>query len=151
MWSSLGLPCLGLSELPGLLCPFSLTRLGKFSVISSPDRFLIFCSLSSPSGTSMMKCCYTSCCPKDPLNYLHFFLIIFSFLPLFWEFSATLSSKLLIQYSISSSLLLIPSSVFFISGSVLRFLFLGISPIFSLGCVSLSPHCGYFSVFVPTW
>ena len=48
------------SYLFGTLCTpwtclsFSFTRLGKFLVISSSNRFLILCSLSSPPGIPMM-------------------------------------------------------------------------------------------------
>ena len=56
MCSSLGPASLGLSELPGL--PGSLisfARLGKFSFIICSNKFSIFCSSSSPSGTPIIQ------------------------------------------------------------------------------------------------
>ena len=58
-------------------------RLRKFSAIISSVRFLIPCSLSSPSGTPMMQILLHFYCLKDPLNCSHYLNFIFLFAALF--------------------------------------------------------------------
>ena len=114
VWASLGPTSLGLSELLGLVCLFSFTRLGKFWSL-----YLQICSWSLAHILLLLVflwcgCCYTSLL-KCFLSSPHFFKIIFSFWFSVWEFFSTLSSKSLVQSSASSNLLFISSSVLFIS------------------------------------
>ena len=75
---------------------YFLHQLREFSVIITLSRFSVPCSLSLLLLVSLWcECWYTLCCPRGPLNYLHFF--VFSFSCSDWVFSASLSSKLLIQ------------------------------------------------------
>ena len=73
MWASLNSSCLGLCT--SWTCVyFYFTRLRKFSVIISSNKFSIFC-FSSLSHVVCLWCqlCYASCCFKGPLNYPYFF------------------------------------------------------------------------------
>ena len=90
---------------------FSFTRLGKFLVIISSNRFSIPCSVYSPSDIPMMQMLLHFMLSKMFLNLSLFF---FSFCCSCWVLFSTLSSKSLIQSSASSNLLFFPSSVLFI-------------------------------------
>ena len=81
MWPFLGSSCLGSFLLPGFVCLFSFTRLGKFSVIIFffSNRFLIPCSLIFFLLPLQCRYCYSSCCPKNSLNYRSFFKLFFLF------------------------------------------------------------------------
>ena len=94
----------------------SFSKLGKFSFIIFSNRFPISCSFSSPSGTPMvlMLGCFWSC-PTDCLHYPHFFGFFFSSCSSHWLFFASLCSKSLIWFLASSTLLLLPYKLFFIS------------------------------------
>ena len=90
-------------------CVFlSFARLGNFSVIIFSSSFSIPCSLFSPSGTPMIWM-------PDVVPQVLFFFIPFCFYCSSWVFSTTLSSELLIIFSASCTLLLIPSIVSFMS------------------------------------
>ena len=91
---------------------FSFTRLGKFSATISSAVFSTPCSLSPPSGTSIMQ--MLLCLILSPRS-LRCFKINFSLCCCVRVFSVIFSSKLLIQSSAPPKLLLIPSSVHFLS------------------------------------
>ena len=91
-----------------------LIKLGKFSIITFSKKFSITCC-SSPSGIPIiwiLLCFVLSCITLNPSS---FFLSFFSFSCSFWVPFSTLSSSSLNQSSASSSLVLIPSTVFFSS------------------------------------
>ena len=95
--------------------PFS--RSGKFPVITFSGRFLIPCSLlllAPHDGNVAMP----EVVPETSYTIVSFFKNSFSFCCSYWVFFASLYSKSLIWFSASSTLLLIPCTLFFISISV---------------------------------
>nr|KAF6452934.1 hypothetical protein HJG59_008233 [Molossus molossus] len=78
--------------------------------------FSISCSLSSPSGTPMMQILV---CLKlsQRLLTLSLFIYLFWILCSDWAFFASLYSNLMVCFLASSTLLLIPCKLFFISVS----------------------------------
>ena len=97
---------------------FLLSRVGKFSIIIFETGFLSLVPFLLFLILLWFECCCVSCCPAVPLSYLHIFLVFFSCCSSTWVFLSTLCSSLMIQSSISPNLLLIPSTVFFISDIV---------------------------------
>ena len=95
----------------------SFTKLGKFYFTIFSNRLPISCFFSYPSGTSMMQMLE---CLKLSLRLLTLslvFWILFSSCS-DWFIFASLCSKLLIWFSASSTSLLFPCKLFFISISV---------------------------------
>ena len=94
----------------------SFPMLGKFSAIMSSNMVFNPFLLSSPSGTPMLWISVSlilsqSSLKLTSLKIFFFYLSLFSFCS-GWVISAALSSILLIHSTVSSNLLLIPSSVF---------------------------------------
>ena len=85
----------------------SFPRLGKFSVIVSSNKLSSSFSLSSP-GTPVMQMLVCLMLSRGLFNYPHFLKFFF----LFSLSDFTLTTSLLICSSVSSNLLLLPSSIF---------------------------------------
>ena len=95
----------------------SFIKLGRFSFSIFSNRFLMSCSFSSSSGIPKMRCWYAWHWPRGSLHYPHFFWILFSSCS-DWLFFVSLCSKSFIWFLASSTLLLFPCQLFFISVSV---------------------------------
>ena len=108
----------------GTLCPswtwmtVSFSRLGKFSPVISSNMFSAPFYLSSPSGTPILWIFVHLILSQRALKLSSFLFILFPFFCLVAVISTTPSLSLLIHFSVSFSLQLIPSSVFFISVTV---------------------------------
>ena len=88
--------------------------LGKFSAFISSDKFSVLFSLSFPFGIPIMEMLVCLMLFHHLINsdFLNFF---FNFYCSDCVISNILYSRLLIHYSVTTNLLLIPSSVFLIS------------------------------------
>ena len=84
----------------------------NFSTITSSTTFSTSFSLLLPGH--LCECYYGWCCLIDHFSYSHF-KFVFSFYCSDWGVSIILSSSSLMHLFVSLSLLLVPSSVFFIS------------------------------------
>ena len=103
--------CLGLSVLPALACLFPFTKLGKLAFTIFSNTVPISCFFYSPSGTprilDLLKL-------SQKLFILYaFFWILFSSRFSSLLFFASLCSKSLIRFLVSSTLLLFPSKLLF--------------------------------------
>ena len=119
--SSLGLSCLGLSVLPGLGSLFPFPRIQKNSATISSIIFSGPFSLSSPSGTSLMQMLVFLILPQSYFKLSSFFFS-FTFFSSFFSMAVIytiLSSRSFTCSSALVILLLIPSSAFFISVTIL--------------------------------
>ena len=125
---------------------FSFTRLGKFSVIISSNRFSVPCPLSSSSGTHMMWMLSCFVLSQRCLNYPHFLKFIFLFAALVGYF---LLPRLPIQIRSSASfnLLFIPSSVFLFFKFKGILMWVSFISNISLKCNSFYVPPQYISVF----
>lgn len=92
----------------------SFLRVGKFSAIISKNKCSTILGRRYLSEPLLYEYWYTWYCPRDPLSYLLLLSFFFPFWCSYWLISIPLSSKLLIRSSLSSNLLKIPCSVFFI-------------------------------------
>jgi len=115
MCSSLGLPCLELSVLNGLCWIFLFLYLGSFQLLSLQIFFSGSFSLSSPSGMPIMEMLVCLMLSQRSLRLSSFLYILFSILYSVAVISTILSSRSFISFPTSVSLLLIPSSILFIS------------------------------------
>ena len=121
-----GFLLIGMRSVSWIFVPFSLIKLGKFSIIIFSNRFSIPCS-SFPSSIPIIPILFRFMLSCSSLNTSSFFLSHFAFsffffFCSFWVlFFSTLFSSLLIWYYGSSSLLLIPSTVSFNSEIVFSF------------------------------
>uniref|UniRef100_A0A9L0TV09 Uncharacterized protein n=1 Tax=Equus caballus TaxID=9796 RepID=A0A9L0TV09_HORSE len=90
----------------------SFLRRGKFSSIISTNEFSAPLSLSSPSGSPIIRMLACLILSQSSLTLFSFCLILFSLFCSAWVISSNLSSSSLIRFSASSTLLLSPSSEF---------------------------------------
>ena len=98
------------------LCIYFLLQVWEFSGIISSNTFLIFLSLSSPSGTHIMQIFGCLMLSQEYLQLLYyFFLICFSYCCSDCVVSIFLTSRSFTCSSVLLCLLFIPSSVSFIS------------------------------------
>ena len=101
-----------------ILKSFSFFRFRKFSSIISSYTFSTFFSLSSPSGAPIMQMLVCLMLSQRSLKLSLFFKICFPFHCYDWVIFIILPFRLLMHSCISPNLLLIPSSIFFISLTV---------------------------------
>ena len=95
----------------------SFTKLGKFSFIIFSNKFLIFWSSSSPSGTPMIQMLVWGC-TRGFLFYPCFFFNSFSFLLIWLNAFFFLMFQIIDLILSSSPPLLVPHRFFFISLNV---------------------------------
>ena len=93
----------------------SFARLGKFSFIICSNKFSIFCSSSSPSGTPIIWMLERFKMPWRFLSLSSFFRILVSSFFSGWMFLSSFWSTLLIWVPVSSLSLFVPCLFYFIS------------------------------------